>query len=150
MPGEIAAINALYKSLIPYSAGTWDDSYPNGETAAGDIEAGTLYVLKEGAEILAAATLGAWDAPVSAAHGFLRPAELSRVGVSQSRHRTGLATLLLKHVTATAAEKGFDGIVLMAGRENHAARALYQKNGFIGLGDTRLYGLDFCLYRLPL
>ena len=44
---EAEAIRALYQAVIGTPFCTWDESYPGETEIAGDLSAGTLYVLEE-------------------------------------------------------------------------------------------------------
>ena len=54
---EAEAIMALYKAVIGTPFCTWDESYPGESEIAGDLMAGTLYVLEEDHQVIGAISI---------------------------------------------------------------------------------------------
>ena len=54
---EAEAIRALYQAVIGTPFCTWDESYPGETEIAGDLSAGTLYVLEEDHQVIGAISI---------------------------------------------------------------------------------------------
>ena len=54
---EAEAIRALYQAVIGTPFCTWDESYPGETGIAGDLSAGTLYVLEEDHQVIGAISI---------------------------------------------------------------------------------------------
>ena len=54
---EAEAIRALYQAVIGTPFCTWDESYPGETEIAGDLSAGTLYVLEEDHQTIGAISI---------------------------------------------------------------------------------------------
>ncbi|MDO5410831.1 MAG: ribosomal protein S18-alanine N-acetyltransferase [Lachnospiraceae bacterium] len=68
--------------------------------------------------------------------------ELLRVGVSPKARRKGIASALMSHMESCAVSKGIATIWLEVRESNTAARALYEKTGFIEQGQRKKYYHD--------
>ncbi|MEQ1748351.1 MAG: GNAT family N-acetyltransferase [Prosthecobacter sp.] len=111
----------------------WDDVYPNAETIAADIEAGTLHVLCEGDTIIASITIDQnmdplwqdmdWSADSESAYA------VHRLMVHPSQQGRGFARLLMQHAEAVARWQGCRSIRLDTFQQNPAAMALYPRLG---------------------
>lgn len=66
-------------------------------------------------------------------------AEILSIGVLPDRRRQGIARLLLADGSARAAESGARRLFLEVAADNHAARALYLREGFSQVGRRRGY-----------
>lgn len=144
-------IAALYRSLIGEPGCTWDEEYPTVDFVRKDIEHESLYKVEELGRIVAAAYLGEFEEierPECLDKSFKYLGELARVGVLREFHRKGYAEMLLRHLLEEAPKRGFDGIALLVGRENEAAKALYEKIGFENRGEVRLYDTDWYCFQL--
>ena len=61
---EAEAISALYQAVIGTPFCTWDELYPGETEIAGDLSAGTLYVLEEDHQVIGAISIvpeNEWD-----------------------------------------------------------------------------------------
>ncbi|MDR2655264.1 MAG: GNAT family N-acetyltransferase [Oscillospiraceae bacterium] len=144
----------LYRSLIGAPGCTWNPYYPTIEIVREDAETQSLYCMFDESGGLAAAAsarannefdeLGCWN------KGGGNLCDLSRLAVRKDLHRQGLAEKLVKFVLADVKRRGFDGVRLLAGKENRAALALYNKLGFKICGEAFAYGLDWYCCELRL
>lgn len=146
-------IAALYSSLVGFPGCTWSSEYPTIEHVRKDIENSSLYRLEDMGRTVAAAYLGDFEEierPDCLDKDFSNLGEIARVGVLREFHRKGYAEQLLRYLLEEASKRGYDGIVLLVGRENAAALALYEKIGFEKRGEVRLYETDWycCQYRV--
>ncbi len=146
--GEITRVVDIYHSLIGLAGCSWSEDYPDIETAEADVASGSLYCLKSGDEIIAVASFGEFDELSHLVWAAEKPCELARVGVAPEYHSRGIGTLLLKNVIEAAARSGYDGIIMLVGKANPAAQALYEKNGFARCGEAHEYGIDFYQYQM--
>jgi ribosomal protein S18 acetylase RimI-like enzyme len=145
---DIPAIAAIYRSLVGTPGCTWDEEYPNRETAEQDLARQALYVLKKGAAIIAVASVGAFDELQDLPWKPQNPCELARIGVSPPLQNKGIGTAILRHVMEAAKAKGFDGIRMLVSKTNEAALALYEKNGFERCGEVNRFDIDFYCYQI--
>lgn len=144
-------IAAMYTSLIGFPGCTWNSEYPTPEHVRKDIENASLYRLEDMGRTVAAAYLGDFEEierPDCLDKDFKNLGEIARVGVLREFHRKGYAEQLLRHLLEEAPKRGYDGVMLLVGRENAAAMALYEKIGFENRGAVRLYETDwYCMQR---
>ena len=145
---EISEIMDIYHSLIGTPGCTWDLYYPSRETAEYDINNGFLYVLKNGEKIIAVASAGNLDELGDLQWKLRNPCELARIGVMPTMQKQGIGSVLLKHIINAMADKGYDGMRFTAWKNNLAALALYNKNGFEKCGEVFRFGRDNCCYQM--
>ena len=138
----------LYRSLIGSEGCAWSMYYPDIEVVDSDIKNNSLYILKDGEKIIAAAYAGAVDELAEVEWTPNNPCELARLGVSRDMHKKGIATILLEHVKCAVKERGFDGIVMMVSKDNLPALTLYEKNGFLRCGEAFMFGIEFYCYEM--
>ena len=144
---DIPEITGIYRSLIGTPGCTWDEYYPNGETAGNDIDNGWLYTLKEQEKIMAVATIGDLGELGDLKWKPKNPCELARIGVCPEMHNRGVGTLMLQYCFETAKNQGYDGIRILVAKINSAALALYEKNGFERCGEANRFDIDFYCYQ---
>lgn len=73
---------------------------------------------------------GAWRRCDEAGIGATATAEIKRMYVVPEHGRRGLARTMLAHLEATAADAGYDGLVLSTGPMQPEAIALYRTSGY--------------------
>ncbi|MDR1705128.1 MAG: GNAT family N-acetyltransferase [Clostridiales bacterium] len=145
-PEDAAEVMALYRSLIGTPGCAWSENYPALEFVEADIAEDSLFVLRDKGRIIAAAAAGAFEAPEGIECAIDNPRELSRLGVLLNMQGRGIGGIILRHVIEAVRGRGFDGICLLASKDNPAALALYEKNGFMRRGEVFAYGVDFYYY----
>ncbi len=71
-------------------------------------------------------------------------AELITIGVAPAARKTGIASAMLAIMTGDAKKRGAKKIFLEVAENNTAARALYDRNGFVTVGRRPKYydGID--------
>ena len=133
---DLAPLKAMYGALVRHMDASglriWDQVYPC-EFLAADIRRRALYVLTEGAALLAAFALcpshsGAgsvrWNSPGGGA------LYLDRLGVHPGHLRRGLGGAALEQAAMQAQGLGADTLRLFVVDTNAPAIALYRKCGF--------------------
>ena len=120
----------------------WDEVYPNAETIARDIEAGTLHVLCDGETIIASITIDQtmdplWQSMTWSA-GSEPAAAVHRLMVHPSQQGRGFAKLLMRHAETVAREQGCRSIRLDTFLQNPAAMALYPRLGYRRTGTAMM------------
>lgn len=73
----------------------------------------------------------------------LDEAELGNIAVESGRRKRGIGSRLLEHVVATARGRGAKRLFLEVRPSNRAALGLYERRGFLPVGQRRRY------YRAP-
>ena len=120
----------------------WDEVYPNAETIARDIEAGTLHVLCEHDTIIASITIDQTMDPLWQGMNWSAGSEpafaVHRLMVHPTRQGRGLARLLMQHAETTAREQGGHSIRLDTFLQNPAAMALYPRLGYQPTGTAMM------------
>ena len=62
--------------------------------------------------------------------------------------KQGIGTAILHNVISAVMEKGYDGIRMIVSKNNTAALALYNNNGFEMCGEAFMYDIDFYCYQM--
>ena len=139
-------ILALYDAVRGGSFCVWEAGYPNRERAEEDISSGGLYVLAQGGEILACASvepetedddLPAWRI----CDGSHR--EVARVAVSSAHQGKGLAKKIMALLLCELRGQGVRSVHLLAGKKNTPAVRTYRALGFDFIGECRRYGAEY-------
>lgn len=149
---DVSAVAALWKSLVGTPGCMWDEEYPGEEDARRDVDECALYVLcKDGedGEIIGAMsagddydlwTLGFWSMDIK------RHAGCSRLGIAAKYQGQGLAKVLFSQVEQDLLKRGYDGVGFLVSPHNPAALAVYNKMGYVKIGETWMYEQDFYCY----
>lgn len=145
---DIPKIVCIYHSLIGTLGCTWDLDYPSKATAESDVDSKSLYILKKNDQIVAVASAGEFNELEHLQWTPKKPCELARIGVVPTLQKQGIGTTILQNIIKTAKEKDFDGIRMLVSKNNPAALALYDKNGFEKCGEVFMYELDFYCYQI--
>ena len=81
-------------------------------------------------------------------------AEIQRIAVRRDCRRRGYASAIMEHFIKMMKSEGVEKILLEVRQSNKAAISLYQKNGFVKVGQRRGYyadsGEDAILYTLQI
>lgn len=131
---------ALHAVGAHAGSGEWDDDLHHVEAA----------YLRAGGEFL----VGVLDGRI-VAMGALKPtapgqAEVKRMRVHPDVQRRGLGQTLLDRLLQRARQLGFRCLHLDTTVGQAAARALYEKNGFVEVGRSRFAGFDVIRYHKTL
>ncbi|MDE7194822.1 MAG: GNAT family N-acetyltransferase [Oscillospiraceae bacterium] len=152
-PSDAEEIAEIYRSLIGMPGCTWDETYPTIDFVRRDIGLNSLYKVMDGGRIAGCAYLGDFEEmerPECFDKSVRKLGEFSRVAVRREYHRRGIARELLEYLIKEAPKRGYDGLALLVGTENHNAMALYEKLGFKRCGSGSLYETDWHFYELKL
>ena len=133
---DLPELNRMYGNIIRemnrQGIEIWDDFYPRA-LFPGDIARKELYVLEEGAELLAAFALCRTDGGepfVRWPQGEKRAMFIDRFGVNIQCRNQGIGTEALRRAGELAASFGAEVLRLFVVDINSPAIALYEKNGF--------------------
>ena len=130
---EAEAIRALYQAVIGTPFCTWDESYPGETEIAGDLSAGTLYVLEEDHQVIGAISIvpeneldhfNCWALKENAR-------EFARVVIKSDQQHQGLSVYLVEGVIRELQRQGVAAIHIAVAKENIPAQKLYRKTGFV-------------------
>lgn len=129
--------------------------YPNETVLMEDVKSGTLYLMEENGEILAAFTINEEQDPLYATlhwHFGVRPAVLHRLVVHPSHQHKGLGRKAMAHVIRLARELGYDSLRLDTYLKNTRAMALYESIPMrkVGLVKFEHRTIPFQCYEMPL
>jgi len=129
--------------------------YPSEAVLMDDVQAQTLYIMKENGEALAAFTINEEQHPLYATlhwHFGVHPAVLHRLIVSPSRQRQGLGREAMAHVVRIAMKLGYDSLRLDTYLKNTRAMALYEGMGMRRVGQVKFDHRTtlFQCYEMPL
>ena len=144
---EAEAIRALYQAVIGTPFCTWDESYPGETEIAGDLSAGTLYVLEEDHQVIGAISIvpeneldhfNCWALKENAR-------EFARVVIKSDQQHKGLSVYLVEGVIRELQRQGVAAIHIAVAKENIPAQKLYRKTGFDFCGEANMYGHSYFL-----
>ncbi len=149
-------ILALYKSVAAKGRadGTsdWDDEYPNGEILDEDLAGGSLFVLAENGEIIAAVSI--LEEELEELRNLpwtnARACFLARLCVSPLYQGKGLGEWMMRRIGDYARDRGFAATRHIAAVVNIAANRLYARMGYRNLGPIYAFGTDFLAYEMLL
>ena len=149
---EAEAVRTLYQAVIGTPFCTWDASYPGETEIAGDLSAGTLYVLEEDHDIIGAISiipenemdhLDCWTVKENAR-------EFARVVLRPDQQHKGLSVRLVEGVIQELRQQGIYAIHIAVAKGNIPAQKLYRKMGFACRGEADMYGHSYYLCELSL
>ena len=144
---EAEAIMALYKAVIGTPFCTWDESYPGETEIAGDLMAGTLYVLEEDHQVIGAISIvpenemdhfSCWSVKRNAR-------EFARVVLKPDQQHRGLSVYLVEGIIRELQRQGVAAIHIAVAKENIPAQKLYRKTRFDFCGEADMYGHSYFL-----
>lgn len=148
---DASEILQLYRSMRNGPA-KWNDSYPSMETIAFDLSRDSLFAMKnDDGEIIAVISidqdeeveaLECWSASLSPG------GEISRVCVKKEYQGRGIAAKMVQHAMQVLRDRKRKSIHLLVLEEHKTAVGLYQRLGFLRVGECDLYGKHFlCMER---
>ena len=144
---EAEAIRALYQAVIGTPFCTWDESYPGETEIAGDLSAGTLYVLEEDHQVIGAISIvpenemdhfSCWSVKRNAR-------EFARVVLKPDQQHRGLSVYLVEGIIRELQRQGVAAIHIAVAKENIPAQKLYRKTRFDFCGEADMYGHSYFL-----
>ena len=127
LPRLVELLGILFESEAEFAANP-EKQRAALQTILADPKTGTIFVAREGREVVAMASL---LYTVSTAEGG--KAALFEDLVTAPEHRKrGIGEALLKHVVAEARKDGVLRITLLTDMQNERAQAMYRRVGFVG------------------
>ena len=140
---DIAPIMQLIKAVVPLmrTAGNfqWDDTYPNAEIFAADIESGQLWVAEIENQVagVAAITTDQQAEYGNAGMDVTQTAIVThRLAVNINFRGKGIADALLKQAETVAKERGIPILRIDTNSSNKATRQLFPKLGYEFMGEV--------------
>lgn len=149
---ELPQIMKLYRSVVGLEGCTWDAFYPNEDTLLEDFEAGQLFVLWKGEQILGAGSivpenelddLDCWQFRENAR-------ELARIVIAPKFQGKGYGKQLVEKLSERLKQSSHDAIHILVAKRNHSAQRMYQQIGFQNKGSCHRYGINFFAYEKKL
>ena len=128
------------KGIAQWNWGT----YPNADQIHKSIDAGTLYVVREGNTVVAAVTLDSTFEPAYDAVNWLfggKPGKFHRLCIAPEKQRQGLGRGMMGEMLAILRSQGCTALRCDTLVNNSAALALYQKIGMRIAGHIRYSSL---------
>lgn len=121
------------KGIAQWNWGT----YPNADQIRKSIDAGTLYVVREGNTVVAAVTLDSTFEPAYDAVNWLfggKPGTFHRLCIAPEKQRQGLGRGMMGEMLAILRSQGCTALRCDTLVNNSAALTLYQKSGCASRG----------------
>ena len=153
---DVDAVMALVGRVVPLMRASgnlqWDDSYPNAEVFARDIEKSQLWVAEIQGQIAGVAAITTDQEPEYARVGW-DISELAivvhRVAVDPAFRGRGIAEALMLQAEIVARSRGISVLRVDTNTQNAATQKLFPKLGYVLSGETELgfrVGLRFLCY----
>ena len=159
-PADFSAICALYESACAAMQAAGNDQwrwgeYPNETMLQGSLDAGTLYIAREGDALLCAVTIDTHFDPEYDNVNWLfgvKPGAFHRLVIAPSQQGKGLGAQAVAAVCDVLRQQGCDALRIDTYCENAAAQKLYGRIGMRKAGEVKFWHreLPFFCYELPL
>lgn len=142
-------ILSLYKKQIGREFCPWNEHYPTMEEIDFDLSRDSLFIMKDGEKIIAAASidqdeqveqLDCWSSTLAPG------AEMSRLAVDPDYQNQGLAREMLLHGMAVMKERGYKSIHFLVNKHNVKALNSYNHLSFDIVGECFMYEQPFLCY----
>jgi ribosomal protein S18 acetylase RimI-like enzyme len=150
---EIGQVADIYDLVRNGEFCVWSEHYPTGEHARADFEAGCLYVLTDGKELLGCASVE----PVAEDDDLPfwrvcdgRHREVSRVAISPKHSGKGYARVMMEQLVAELKREQVSSVHLLAAKVNIPAVKTYKSLGFDFIGECYRYGADYYVCEMVL
>ena len=158
---DFAAICSLYESVCAAMAQeksshqwVWGE-YPAEDILQGSLDAGSLYIAREGDVLLAAVTIDTHFDPEYAGVNWLFgtvPGAFHRLAIAPEHQGKGLGRKIIQDVCEILLGMGCNALRIDTYSNNFSAQKLYEKIGMRKAGEVRFFHrpLPFYCYELPL
>ncbi len=149
---DIPSVCEIYESVKSGKYCPWNESYPTEENAVEDVEAQTLYLLKDGNNILGCISLE----PSSADDDLCwkvcdgNHREIVRVAVAPSHQGKGYAKVMVNLLIDEMKRQHVSSLHLLVAKANPPALNTYKAVGFEIIGECYRYDTDFFIGELVL
>ncbi len=149
---ELDEIVGIYESVKGGEFCPWNESYPTAADAKGDIEAGTLYLLKNGGAIIGCISLEPFSADDDLCWRVCdgKHREIVRVAIAPKYQGRGYANIMVKMLIGEMRHIGVSSLHLLVAKANPPALNTYKSNGFEIIGECYRYDTDFFIGELVL
>lgn len=146
IPADLPAIAAIYDAIHDLEArgdivvGWQRDVYPTADTAREAVDLGEMYVLEDRGDVVASGRINARQMPAYAQVKWRCAAPddkvlvLHTLTVDPSRQGRGFARQFLRFYEDLARQRGCAALRIDTNARNAAARAMYQRHGYIECG----------------
>ena len=157
---DFAAVCELYQAVCavmeksPSPQWVWGE-YPNEKFLQASLDAGTLYVAKEGDALLAAVTIDTTFDEEYASVNWLfgvKPGAFHRLAIAPDQQGKGLGKRIIADVCDILRSQSCDTLRIDTYENNLAAQKVYSRIGMRKAGEVRFFHrpLAFYCYELPL
>ena len=138
---NLPEILKMYRSVIGKSGCHWTDAYPNEVTLQADFEAGNLYVLWRGKQMIGAGSIVPRNEldDLDCWHYHKNAAEIARIVIKPEYQSKGFGKYLVKRLCYKLDEKGYNAVHILVSTENHHALNLYRETKFYCKGQCQRY-----------
>ena len=141
-PADFPAVCALYETvcadMLAHGLQQWHwGQYPNEDLVRQSLNAGTLYVVREGDALACAVTVDNFFEPEYAAvnwHCGVNPGTFHRVAIAPDAQGKGLGRKVMNEIIALLREKGYDSLHADTLCDNVKALTLYKSLGMTEAG----------------
>lgn len=143
-------VNELYISVRNTPFCVWDEYYPTMEEIDNDLNANTLYIIKENDMVLGAVSVNPINEmdEISQFTKTSNPCEIARVVVNKNYQSKKIGEFMIKEIIKELKNKSFDSIRLAVEINHIPAIKLYEKCGFNRIGEHFMYEHHYYLYEL--
>lgn len=143
---DISAVVNIYNAVKGRGFCVWSENYPTKEHAERDMQAGCLYVLKDGKEVIGCASVEPIpeddDLPFWKVNDGTHR-EISRIAILPSHQGKHLAEKMVEMLICELEDLGVSSIHLLASKSNPPAYRTYRALGFDFIGECHRYGADY-------
>ncbi len=136
----------LYAKVIKTTYTTWDKDYPSKAMVKDDITKERLVALTIDSKIVGVAAI---DDNKFEEEG-IKVGGFARICISPDFQKQGLGTKFVKHILEMLKARGCKKIKLRVSMKNIAAIKMYEKCGFVNVGDDFNYELEWFLFEKEL
>ena len=141
-PSDVDAIERLYLAckddLLARQIFQWDDTYPNRAYFEECIKDDSVYIMKDGEELLGVVVLDEWQSPEWEAIDWChaRPLVIHSLMVHPERQGQGSGKAMLRASEQLAKAEGYTSIRLDSFSGNEAACNFYKRHGYVERGSV--------------
>lgn len=140
------AAGEIYESVKGSRFCAWNEEYPTAERAKSDAEAGCLYLLTEGDELIGCASVE----PISEDNDLPfwqindeTHREIARIAIVPKHQGKGYAKIMAGMLIGELKKQNVRSVHLLAAKMNPPALKTYLALGFDILGECHRYGHDY-------
>ncbi|WP_047375710.1 GNAT family N-acetyltransferase [Exiguobacterium sp. ZOR0005] len=141
-PSDVNAIEQLYLAckddLLHRQIFQWDDTYPNRAYFEDCIKEGSVYVMKDGEQLLGIVVLDEWQSSEWNEIEWQgdKPLVIHSLMVHPSQQGKGIGNLVLHASERLAKLQGYNSIRLDSFSGNETACNFYQRHGYVERGSV--------------